>query len=301
MGAATRYAALIDAVQTQRLRVQSGQTEPDFWGRSASRFRADPRREMDSNFEAIAAYVEPEDVFIDAGGGAGRFSLPMALRCREVINVEPSHGMGVEFQSSATEAGIANATFIHSDWLNSVGVEGDVSLSAHVTYFVGDIERFIQNLESAARRRVIIVVSSIPPPNHFAKVFQLVYGEQLERSPGHTDLLPVLWEMGILPDVVVLPNATTNGCVPVEYNLPQTPQDAVDDVMGGVWLNPADTERARKLISGRLDEFFHQGPEGFTPSWRPTTQQMLITWENEKQSWSWLSGMGGTALTNSKK
>ena len=284
-GAAAKYGALNDAVESQRRRVQGGPPDVDAWGGlNAPRFRADPRREMDSNFEAISAYVELEDVFVDAGGGAGRFSLPMALRCRQVINVDPSHGMGVEFQASATEAGITNATFIHSDWpesprLESEAVQGDVSLAAHVTYFVGDIERFIRNLNSATRRRVIIILSSVPNPNHFANAFRLVYGEELEPVPGHTHLLPVLWNMGILPDVVVSPGGTRIGGSPLPPNLPQTPQDAVEDTLGGVWLHPADRERARQVIGERLSEFYHHGHDGFAPLWRPSVQQVLITWQ----------------------
>ncbi len=99
MGAIDDYSALIDAVESQRERLQ-GPQQPDLWGGEiAQRFRADPKRQMDDNYEIFAAFVRPDDVFVDAGGGAGRFSLPMALRCREVINVDPSQGMGVEFRA----------------------------------------------------------------------------------------------------------------------------------------------------------------------------------------------------------
>jgi len=278
--ATAKYAGMVGAVHAQRRRIQGGPPDADAWGgQTAPKFRADPLREMDSNFDAISAYVEPEDVFIDAGGGAGRYSLPMALRCRQVINVDPSHGMGVEFRASASEAGIKNATLIHSDWLDSDGMLGDVTLASHVTYFVEDIERFIQKLNSATRRRVIISVSSVPNPNHFTKAFRLVYGEEMELAPGHTHLLPVLWEMGVLPDVVVLPGEPTIRGGPVPTQLAQTPQDAVEETLGGVWLNPADRERARQVIGEQLSEFFHQGPDGFTPFWRPPVRQMLITWE----------------------
>jgi tRNA/tmRNA/rRNA uracil-C5-methylase (TrmA/RlmC/RlmD family) len=67
--------------------------------------------------EIIASYIEPEDVVIDAGGGAGRVSLPLALRCCEVVNVEPSGAMGAGFAFNAARAGIANARVIEGDWL----------------------------------------------------------------------------------------------------------------------------------------------------------------------------------------
>lgn len=279
MEAAAKYAAMIDAVVAQRSRVHGGPRDDDVWGgQNAQRFRANPRREMDSNFDAISRYVEAGDVFLDVGGGAGRFSLPMALRCRQVINVDPSHGMGAEFQASATEAGIANANFIRADWLDPEDVQGDVSLAANVTYFVRDIKEFIRRLDSATRRRVIINVSSTPNPNHFAQAFRLVYGEELELAPGHTQLLPALWDMGILPDVVVLSSETTIGGVPVPVSLPQTPQDAVAEMLGGVWLHQTDRERARELLGKRFSEFYCEGPEGFVSLWRPSVQQMLITW-----------------------
>ena len=276
--AGAKYAAMIDAVVAQRSRAHGG--APDVWGgRNAQMFRANPRREMDSNFDAIARYVEADDVFIDVGGGAGRFSLPMALRCQQVINVDSSHGMGVEFQASATEAGIANAKFIRADWLDPEQVQGDVSLAANVTCFVNDIEEFIRRLDSATRRRVIINISSLPNPNHYAKAFRLVYGEDLELAPGHTQLLPVLWEMGILPDVVVLPRETTIGGAPVPVSLAQTPQGAVEEMLGGVWMHQADRERARELLREHFSEFYRKGPEGFVSLWRPAVRQMLITWQ----------------------
>jgi len=80
--------------------------QPDTWGAIASRFRADPKRELDPFLQKLASFLRPDDIFVDIGGGAGRNSLPMASRCREVINVEPSPGMVAEFRASAQEAGI---------------------------------------------------------------------------------------------------------------------------------------------------------------------------------------------------
>jgi len=90
MGAIADYTALVNAVESQRERLQ-GPNREDFWGGDiAKRFRADPKRKMEDNFDLQAAFVRPDDVFVDVGGGAGRLGLPMSYRCREVINVEPS-------------------------------------------------------------------------------------------------------------------------------------------------------------------------------------------------------------------
>ena len=103
--AAEDYAALLDAVDEQQLRL-FGPRSADIWtGQSAAQFRFDPHRDLDRNLAALASYVGPDDVVVDIGGGAGRVSLPLALRCREVVTVEPSAGMAAEYEGSRQEAG----------------------------------------------------------------------------------------------------------------------------------------------------------------------------------------------------
>jgi len=282
MGAIEDYSALINAVESQRERLQ-GPRQPDLWGGEiAKRFRADPKRQMDDNYEILAAFVQPDDVFVDAGGGAGRFSLPMALRCREVINVDPSGGMGEEFDESAAEAGIANARFVLSDWLDVDGVQGDVVHAAHVTYFVSDIERFVAKLEGAARRRVIINLSSIAGPILNAKLFEMVYGEEQAIVPSHTKLLPVLWEMGIEPDVRFLPHGTHFDGVLRTQDFPQSKEDAVGIALAGVWLAPQHRDRAEVVVREKFDELFIEDSDGFIPQWLPEPRQVFITWETAK-------------------
>ncbi len=60
---------------------------------------------LDPNLETLASYIELNDVIVDVGGGAGRVSLPLALRCRELINVEPSRTMGAGFTANAGRPG----------------------------------------------------------------------------------------------------------------------------------------------------------------------------------------------------
>src|SRR4029434_7374601 len=137
MTAAEAYAARIDAVRAQRARLHGAQPPDDPWaGPIARRFRADPHRPLDANLVALASHIRPEDVFLDVGGGAGRVALPIALRCREVLTVDASPGMGAEFTAVAAEAGISNARFVHANWLEAVGFQGDGALPAHVTYIL---------------------------------------------------------------------------------------------------------------------------------------------------------------------
>ena len=156
--AADRYAARVDAVLMQRTRLRGRQPPGDLFAGLPSDhplMKADPRRPLDPNLEIIASYVQPDDVVIDVGGGAGRISLPVALRCREVINVEPSIAMGAGFRANADQAGISNARLVEGDWLTVDPPVGTVALVNHVTYLTREIVPFIERLERAGSRRVV--------------------------------------------------------------------------------------------------------------------------------------------------
>ncbi|HKA54680.1 MAG TPA: methyltransferase domain-containing protein [Candidatus Binatia bacterium] len=284
MTAAATYAARIDAVRAQRARLHGAPPPNDPWaGPIAQRFRADPHRQLDANLAVLASYIRPEDILLDVGGGAGRVALPLALRCREVIVVDASPGMGAEFTAGAAAAGIINARFVHANWLEAAGLQGDVALTSNVTYFVREIVPFVEKLASAAQRRVMITVWSVANPNQNAALFRLVYGEEPVDVPGYRELLPVLWEMDILPEVHVLPGVPQVPGGNMGARLPQKPEDAVQLALQGQWLGPQEHVRARRLIEERFSELFAPSPEGFRPLWRQQAREMLITWETNQK------------------
>jgi len=283
--AADQYAARVDAVLAQRTRLRGPQPPGDlFAGVPADHplLKSDPRRPLDPNLEMIAAYIAPDDVVIDVDGGAGRVSLPLALRCREVINVEPSGAMGAGFTANATQAGITNVRVIVSDWLTSAPPVGTVALVNHVTYLTREIVPFIEKLEQVGRRRVLITVNSPPPPSWHRVLYHLVHGETEEVVPGHGELVNVLWELDILPDIRVLPLHTARPIIPAP-----TREAAIAGEMarfgGDQWaLWPLGSEleqRLRGLLEARFDELFAAGPEGFSPRWITPGREILITWQ----------------------
>jgi len=140
-------------------------------------------------------------------------------------------------------------------------------------------------LESAsdARRRVMMTVWSVANPNQNAALFHLVYGEEPVGVPGYRELLPVLWELDILPDVHVLPGVPPVPGGNMAARMPQTPEDAVQLALQGQWLGPQDHARARHLIEERFSELFAPSPEGFRLLWRQEARELLITWETDQR------------------
>ena len=269
------YIDTFDAVEAQRERLNLGQPEGGTrWDSSAARFTADPRREPDANLRAIMEYVRPEHVVLDVGGGGGRLCLPMALRCREVVNVEPSRGMGEAFEASAKAAGIKNARWIEADWMAAVDVRGDVSLVANVTYFVRDVVPFIEKLVEASEERVMVAISVTPPPNQGTNVFELVNGEPQAPVPGYRELLPVLLEMGIVPDVRVLHEARSSALGGVYPD-----REAALESVRNPRLDEAQVARLKSLLEARFDTLFEAIPDGYRRRAAGDPRMLLNTWQ----------------------
>ena len=271
---ARRHDEMVRASNEQRARLATADSGGDRWSAAATRFTSDPRRQPEPNLLAIAEYVRPEHVLLDVGGGAGRYSLPLALHCREVVNVEPSTGMGAAFEASALKSEIGNARWVASEWVASQGVSGDVSLVVHVTYYVPQIVPFVEKLVSCSRERVIFGTCVTPPPNQSAAIYEALNGQPLALVPGYRELLPVLWDMGIVPDVRVLDvaEATALG------GISPTRDEAIQAAISGP---PEATSGAAAVASleSRFDELFVAVPGGFRrrPSGDP--RMMLITWK----------------------
>lgn len=268
------YSAALDAYNAQQQRFHPRDIGEDRWaGRASGIFRQDPKRELDPSAAAVVEYARPDDVVIDVGGGAGRLGLPLALRCKEVINVEPSPSMSEQFAESAAEAGIGNARCLQQDWLSAPTLAGDLVLTTHVTYFVREIVPFIEKLQRAARRRVIIGLGSPPPPAASAALFEVAYGEAELSPPGHELLLPVLWSLGILPDVRVLePLPSLVGNRPLA-----TEDDALNLAVNTLRASPDDAA-LRERLRTRFDTLFGRTPDGFRPAWPRRIMQLIVTW-----------------------
>ena len=274
--AAERYAAVYDAALAAD-RFTDHRLPGDHWADLAELFRLDPRRPKDASLQVLASYLEFSDRFVDVGGGAGRISLALADSVREVVLVEPSAGMREQFVQARDDAGITNARVTNNWWMDS-GETGDVIHLSDVTYFVRDIVPFVTKLHNSASRRVMITVWRPAPGDMDNELRRVLYDEQTAPWPGLPELAAVLWEMGLLPDVRIIPAP------------PWWIPEAAGDLSEGQAMNLAmsrlerEDELTRRHIENNFDRLFERGPNRLSPRWLNRVREVVITWETAGQS-----------------
>jgi hypothetical protein len=153
-------------------------------------------------------------------------------------------------------------------------VVGDVSFCANVVHYVAEIGPFIEKLDRASRRRVMLVMHSIPPVNVGANLSRYVYGMEPALDPGHRELLPILWEMGLLPEVHVLSPSDFIA----ERDEYRDRQAAIDSAVPGD-LAEDRIKQAPAAVDEHFDELFVQSSAGGYQRRRDAESRMLlITW-----------------------
>ena len=104
-------------------------------------------------------------------------------------------------RESATAAGIENVSVNGDKWEDAKVVAADAVLCAHVVYGVVDIASFLRKLDASATGAVAITIGTQAPLSRMSPLWEAARQEKRIDLPALPELLPVLWEMEIYPDV----------------------------------------------------------------------------------------------------
>ena len=219
----------VEHAQSERMREES--PPDDHWQNSAHHFRADPRRSDDPLVNRLLQEVNPQDVLLDVGAGAGRLALPLALRCRKVIAVEPSPSMASLLLQVAAESSIRNIYLVQGKWDEAEVDLADMVLCAHVVYTVVDIVPFLRKLEAHGEKGVLIILFREPPQSQIYPLWKQVHGEDRLPLPGLPQLRDVLREMRIDAHVEMLPAQSRTGF--------DSPEEALEELSGRLFIGKA--------------------------------------------------------------
>jgi len=154
------------------------------------------------------------------------------------------------------------------------------SLVNHVTYLTRDIVPFIKQLEEAGPRRVIVTVNSPPPPSRHHRLFRLFYGEDERMVAGHAELINVLWEMGILPEVRVLASGVPVPSAPSMNAAIEGIVTALGSEQWAIWPQRPEAEsRMREFLVAHPELFRSENGQVVPSDWFAAGREILITWQ----------------------
>ena len=106
------------------------------------------------------------------------------------------------------------------------------------------------------------------PQSHLAPLWQLVHGEERVELPALPELLDVLWEIDIYPDLEMVQN---------EGPRVFESRDAASEELRIRLYVPSDAEHEQKLRAA-LDELLIETPSGLQVKGAPTQRQGLVSW-----------------------
>jgi hypothetical protein len=192
-------------LQSTKIQGKSLWASSDFWQPLMANFKVDPHRANDEVLDHLVNDISEDATVIDVGGGAGRFALPLALKCKHVVVVEPADSMIEALNEVTKESGIDNVTVVQKLWEDAEVEPADIVLSAHSVYGVAEPQGFIRKLESKAKQKVIIVAYLEQPQTHFSPFWKPLYGEDRIDLPALHELMKLLWELDIHPNLEMFP------------------------------------------------------------------------------------------------
>lgn len=266
-----------DIVERRRVQMDTayaaaGIDNADYWGRRAKTYRQalHERTEEDPFLIRVRRDVTPETTVLDVGAGTGRHTLALAPHVRRVVAVDPSPAMLGFLKEDVAEQKLTNVETVASAWLDAEVEPADVVLCSHVLYPIADPVPFIRKLESSARQRVYVYLRVDPLPTDFG-LWREFYGVSLQAQPTHLDLINLLAQLDIAPDVEVVHHRFTWTFAEVE--------EAVAQVRNSLCLREDDiaaTTRLRALLESRLVHW----PNGRLGPAIGSARSAIISWQS---------------------
>jgi SAM-dependent methyltransferase len=257
--------------QSRQARAALGVTTVDYWENASPFFKANPHRLDDIEVNRLAQEIDSAMTVLDVGGGAGRFALPLALRCQHVTVVEPSPSMRASLQQIAAEAGIDNITVVANRWGEAEVDPADVVVSAHVVYMIEDIEAFVLKLVEHAHDQVLMPTFMRSPIARYAPFWRPVHGEDRVELPGAAEFMQVLWEMGIYPNLEMF--------APEPFRASKDWQTALQTLRQRLHVTPGTDADARLLQT--MHELLVETPDGYAMRGMGPGRLALISWRPE--------------------
>ena len=242
----------------------------DFWEGMAQNFKDDPFRKGDPVIDRLEQEFAECRTLVDIGGGAGRLALPLSLSREAVTVVDSSKSMLLELQDSCEEAKIENVSSVFGLWEDAVIDIHEGALCSHVTYGIENIGKFLENVNQYASKRVVIIAFMKSPQAHLESLWREVHEEERVHLPGVPELMDVLWQLGIVPELNIIEHLG-----PHIYG---SEKDAISDLRRRLYVNQGT--RKDEILTRVLKSDLKPTEQGMELANSDGRISCLISWNN---------------------
>ena len=242
----------------------------DFWEGMAQNFKDDPFRKGDPVIDRLEQEFAECRTLVDIGGGAGRLALPLSLSREAVTVVDSSKSMLLELQDSCEEAKIENVSSVFGLWEDAVIDIHEGALCSHVTYGIENIGKFLENVNQYASKRVVIIAFMRSPQAHLESLWREVHEEERVHLPGVPELMDVLWQLGIAPELNIIEHLG-----PHIYG---SEKDAISDLRRRLYVNQGT--RKDEILTRVLKSDLKPTEQGMELANSDGRISCLISWNN---------------------
>ena len=242
----------------------------DFWEGMAQNFKDDPFRKGDPVIDRLEQEFAECRTLVDIGGGAGRLALPLSLSREAVTVVDSSKSMLLELQDSCEEAKIENVSSVFGLWEDAVIDIHEGALCSHVTYGIENIGKFLENVNQYASKRVVIIAFMKSPQAHLESLWREVHEEERVHLPGVPELMDVLWQLGIAPELNIIEHLGSH--------IYGSEKDAISDLRRRLYVNQGT--RKDEILTRVLKSDLKPTEQGMELANSDGRISCLISWNN---------------------
>lgn len=187
------------------------------WNRkeNAERYDSNARSVYDDRVKITIASLDitRESRVLDIGAGPGTLAIPLSARVKEVTAVEPGAGMVEILSNHVEDRGIRNINCVQKRW-EDIDLSRDMILPydvviASLSLTMRDIREALLKMNAASSGSVHLFWFVDMPfwERMYADLWEPLHGSPYHSGPKVDCLFGVLYQIGIYPDVTMLPLA----------------------------------------------------------------------------------------------
>jgi len=180
---------------------------------NAERYNAGSKSGFDTRVQMTIAGLDinRQSRVLDIGSGPGTLALPLAPLVEEITAIEPGKGMVDLLEENMKKGGITNITCIQKRWEDiepAVDLDGQYDIVvASLSLTMEDIRESLAKMDATSCGYVYLFWFADPPfwERMYVDLWPELHGETYHPGPKADCLFNVLYQMGIYPNVEMLP------------------------------------------------------------------------------------------------